>query len=292
MQAAIGWLRNQTFNGKQTSVTDWANQWRASHQKLAGLSKTEAMVAEKIAVTDITASMSKHALAVLEHPVTKQSFGVVPVSIKTVELAKLVVFQRTVNLTYAGQLQSALGPNATADDVFHFALPTDGRYDPPVNVGLVGGGPNSVTYAFVSPSNDLRALQPLVLDPTAVPGLDVNGRVQGLAGVAVGYGANYLSAMRVGPRLILKNGTHRAFALLAAGHTHAPMLIEEIPDGEEREHLPPDVLADPDAYLVAPRPPLLSDYLNDDLRVIALVPRTLRTIRVTLSYDEGGIPGV
>ena len=119
----------------------------------------------------------------------------------------------------------------------------------------------------------------------------MSGRVKHVVVVAVGYGTNHLSAMRVGSRLILDDGTHRAYALLASGHTHVPMLIQEIPEGEEREHLPPDVQADLDGYLKSPRPPLLADYVSDTLRVVVHVPRTMRSIGVTCLYEEGGVPG-
>jgi hypothetical protein len=291
MNGSVAWLRTQTVEGKKTDVSELAGRWRTAHSKIVALGKTESMIADGISVTNLPESLAGLAKAVLEHPVTKQSFGLVPTSIKSVELGKLVVFQRNVNLTYASELQSALGSNATEEDVFHFALPIDGRYDPTTNVGQVGIGPNGVAYAIVSPSNDLRVLGPTILDPSQVSGFDINGRATHIVALAVGYGTNFLSAMRIGSRLILKNGTHRAFALLASGFTHAPMLVEEIPEGEEKEHLPAEVQADIDSYLTAPRPSLLRDYVNDELRIVAHVPRTLRSIRVTVSYEEGGIPG-
>jgi hypothetical protein len=45
-----------------------------------------------------------------------------------------------------------------------------------------------------------------------------------------------------------------------------------------------------DDYLKSRRPPLLSDYRQDDLRVVVHVPRTQRTVRVNAIWDESGIP--
>jgi hypothetical protein len=290
MSGSINWLRAQTIEGKQTDVSELARQWREAHAHVMDLTESEPMIADGIAVTPLPDGLVPLAEAVLEHSVTKQSFGTAPVSVGVVELGKLVVFQRNVNLTYAGLLQQQLGANPSPEDVFHFVLPTDGRYDPASNAGQVGMAPNAVSYAMVSPSNDLRVLQAAAIDPNQIVGWNVNGRVQHVVAVAVGYGSNYLSAMRVDSRLILKNGTHRAYALLASGQTHAPMLVEDIPTGEEREHLPPDVQADMDGYLKSPRPPLLSDCMQDDLRVVVHVPRTQRTVRVNAIWDESGIP--
>jgi hypothetical protein len=149
MNGSVAWLRTQTVEGKKTDVSELAGRWRTAHSKIVALGKTESMIADGISVTNLPESLAGLAKAVLEHPVTKQSFGLVPTSIKSVELGKLVVFQRNVNLTYASELQSALGSNATEEDVFHFALPIDGRYDPTTNVGQVGIGPNGVAYAIV-----------------------------------------------------------------------------------------------------------------------------------------------
>lgn len=290
MNGSINWLRTQTIEGKQTDVSELARQWREAHAHVMERTSSESMIADGIAVTPLPDGLVPLAEAVLEHPVTKQSFGTTPVSVGVVELGKLVVFQRNVNLTYAELLRQQLGSDPSPEDVFHFALPTDGRYDPVCNAGQVGMAPNAASYAMVSPSNDLRVLQAALIDPNQIIGWNVDGRVQHAVVVAVGYGSNYLSAMRVGSRLILKNGTHRAYALLASGQTHAPMLIEDIPTDEEREHLPPDVQADMDGYLAAPRPPLLADYMQDDLRVVAHAPRTQRTVRVNAIWDESGVP--
>ena len=214
-------------------------------------------------------------------------------SIEIVELEKLVVFQRTVNLSYVAELQQALGQDPDEEAVFHFVLPTDGRYDPVVNAAPIGPGPmGPLAFAMVSPSQDLRVLKTAMLDPAQVEGFNINGRATQIIALAVGYGTNYLSAMRVGTRLILNNGTHRAYALLAAGHTHAAMLIQDIPPGEEKDHLPAPVQAELDAYLSSPRPPLLRDYLDEALHVVVHVPRTARSIRVVLNYEEGTAPGM
>jgi hypothetical protein len=62
-----------------------------------------------------------------------------------------------------------------------------------------------------------------------VDGLDFAGVPKYVVAIAVGYGANFLAAAHVEGRLILWNGSHRAYALRAAGHTHVPCLIKGCP---------------------------------------------------------------
>jgi hypothetical protein len=289
----IQYIRSQTMDGEQADVSGLASQWRASRDRIAQLTVTEAGIADKPGTSPVPEELAPLADAVLQDPVTKQTFGLMPPSIQVVELDNLVVFQKTVNLTYATQLQSLLGDDAGPEDVFHFAMPIDGRYDPTPNAAPIGAGPaGPLLWGLVSPSMDFRVLQTTMLDPAQINGLNANGRPTHVIAVTVGYGANLLSAMRVGSRLLLHNGSHRAYALRAAGHTHAPMLIQEIPAGEEDELLRPEVQQQKDLYLSHRRPPLLRDYFDGDLRVVAGGRRTAKQVRVQIGYEEGPALGV
>jgi hypothetical protein len=114
-----------------------------------------------------------------------------------------------------------------------------------------------------------------------VDGLDFAGVPKYVVAIAVGYGANFLAAAHVEGRLILWNGSHRAYALRAAGHTHVPCLIKGVSRRDELEaEGQPDVNANPERYLTAPRPPILRDYFDDQLRLIAHVQPTVRQVQV------------
>ena len=76
-------------------------------------------------------------------------------------------------------------------------------------------------------------LDATLLEPGQVTGLDAVGVPSKLVVLSVGYGSNYLSAISVGGRLVLHNGSHRAYALRAAGQTHAPCLVQHVSRHEE-----------------------------------------------------------
>ncbi len=289
----LGFLKTQTLEGQTAEVGELAEQWRAASARVKQLATTEAGVADDPPTAALPSSLTGLAEKVMQDPVTRQSFGITQNEIKMVELDRLVVFQKQINVTYAGELQAALGEGPSDEDLLGFALPIDGRYDPTPNVAPIQFGPvGAQVWGAVSPSMDYRVLSTALLDPAQVSGMDINGRPSHIIAAAIGYGSNYLSAMRVGSRLILRNGSHRAYALRKAGHTHAPVLIQNIPDGEEGEHLPPDVQLQRDLYLSDPRPPLLRDYFDDDLHLVVHVPRKTRQLRVVVTYEEGGAPGV
>ena len=112
-----------------------------------------------------------------------------------------------------------------------------------------------------------------------------------LVGLFVGYGSNFLNAIHAENRLILGNGSHRAFALRDLGITHVPCVIQRVSRRDELELVGSgDVQQNPDRYLKAARPPLLKDYFDPALRKIIPVVRKHRIVRVSFGYEQGDIP--
>lgn len=292
LSEAVHFLQTQTLEGARADVATLADRWRAANAAARRLVDTEAGAADGPPTADLPPELHAHGQRVLADPLVREAYGITPCEIKLVELDRLVVHQRTVTLDYVRELAAMLPLDSSDEDVFDFALPLDRRYDPPARVAPIQGGPNGPqAWAMLSPSTDYRVLQTTLLDPSQISGLDPTGAPTQVVAVVIGYGANLLSALQVGNRLILHNGSHRAFTLRQAGRTHAPMLVQTIPPGEEAEHLPDEVLENAAAYLTAPRPPLLRDYFDDQLRVVVHVPRKTRQIRVAVNYEEGFAPG-
>jgi len=109
--------------------------------------------------------------------------------------------------------------------------------------------------------------------------------------LVVGFGCNFLNAIHTEDRLILNNGSHRAFALRELGITHVPCVIQHVPGREELAIVgPPELSQNPDRYLTAQRPPLLRDYFEPVLRKIVHVPSKLRQIRVSFAIEVLDMP--
>jgi hypothetical protein len=203
-----------------------------------------------------------------------------------VELDRLVVYQKHIDITFVRQLQAALGPVPTAEKIFKTCLPYD-HPQPPVKWGRMQGN----RFVFVSSSNDLRFLGTMPMEAGNITNYPLPGSVVGVVGLAVGFGSNFMNAVYTGKRLILNNGSHRAYALREMGITHAPCIIQHTSSFDQLDVIASsDVAQDHDFYLNHPRPSMLKDYLNPQLRKVMDVHRRLRQVIVKFEVDEAFVP--
>lgn len=96
-------------------------------------------------------------------------------------------------------------------------------------------------------------------------------------GFAVALQKSYVQVAGLGGRYFLRDGYHRAYGLLAAGVRLVPALVREFNSFEEVA-LPAGLL--PQGAYLGNRPPLLTDYLNDDVSADTQVPITQKMIVV------------
>src|SRR5436309_12611002 len=109
---------------------------------------------------------------------------------------------------------------------------------------------HSDTFVLVSPSNDLRFLDSVFLEPSQVVGRSPTGAEAAIIGLVVGFGSNFLNAVHAENRLALANGTHRAYSPRSMGVTHAPRIIQHVPTRDELQAPATSALkANPDLYL-------------------------------------------
>ena len=174
----------------------------------------------------------------------------------------------------------------SAEDVARLAFGLDRT---PPQVQFMQNAPN--VYSAISPSNDFRFLESKVVAPTQIAGLDSSGRPFACIVLTIGFGSNYLNVLEVEGRLILNNGSHRAYALRDMGLTHAPCLVQEVTRREELDLVASgDVQQNPDRYVKVPRPPLLKDYFDPQLRKVVPVPRKNRLVRVQFGCEQSDVP--
>jgi hypothetical protein len=133
---------------------------------------------------------------------------------------------------------------------------------------------------------------PVVFDPTKNawilsspnPNLRVvanfNGPVgPGLTGFgfAIALQKSYPQVAGLAGRYFLRDGYHRAYGFLAAGISKVPALVKDFATFEE-VGLPQGLL--PQSAYLGERPPLLTDYLSDDVSVDTLLPITQKMVVV------------
>jgi hypothetical protein len=224
----------------------------------------------------------------LKDPLVRHNFNTVPTEVAFVELDRMVVYQKHIDLNFARQLESKLGPAPTEDQILKICLPYD-HPQPPVKWSRV----RRDKYVFMSPSNDLRFLGAMRMHPGHVKDYPPPGNLVGVVGLAVGFGSNFLNAVYVENRLILNNGSHRAYALRKMGITHVPCIVQHLSSRDELDVVgPSEVRHDPDFYLKHPRPQMLRDYLHPKLYKVMPVRRRLRQVTVRFEVEEHSVPAL
>lgn len=266
---------------------DLTDEWNAAAEYVVGLVKEEAGLADDPPRTKLGPEYEPLLIEFLKDPLIQNGFNTVPTEVAMIELDRLVVYQKHIDLTYVKQLQRRLSPTPGMEEIFRTCLPYD-HPKPPVKWLKQGD-----KFIFMSPSNDLRFLGTMSLKSKHITDYPPPGDLVGVVGLALGFGSNFLNAAYYKNRLILHNGSHRAYALREMGVTHVPCIIEHVSSKEEMEVVASsEVRSNPDLYLKHPRPPMLRDYFNPRLRKILPVHRTIRQITVKFDIEECYVPAL
>ncbi|MEW6302832.1 MAG: hypothetical protein AB1705_05130 [Verrucomicrobiota bacterium] len=285
----IRFMRGNAVNPPDEATL--ATQWQAAHDHIRELEKTEAGLADNPVLTPITDLRERYEPLLIEFfkdPLVRYGFNTVPTDIALVELDRLVVYQKHIDVTHVEALKAKLGPAPSDEVIFRTCLSYDHPY-PPVKWAKV----HNDTYVFMSPSNDLRFLGTMPLKSEHIANYPPPGSVVGVVGIAVGFGSNFLNAIHAEGRVILNNGSHRAYALRDLGVTHVPAIIQHVSSRDELELVASDeVQRNPDAYLKHARPSMLKDYFDPFLRTITPVHRRTRQITVKFEVDDAYVPAL
>jgi hypothetical protein len=288
LRAFLSFVRNRSSGGRRADLGALTDEWRAAARHICQLEKSEAGCADHPAIQPLPDTLEPLREQFLRDPLVEHGFNTVPAQVAIVELDRLVVYQHHIDLAYVAMLKEKLGPAPGGEKIFRFCLPFD-HPQPPAKWARV----HRDTYVFTSPSNDLRFLGVIPLHPEHITGCPPPGALVGTVGLAVGFGSNFLSVLSAFDRLILHNGSHRAFALRDLGYTHAPCLIQHVYSREELNVIASSAVAErPDAFVGQKRPPLLKDYFDPKLRKIVPVIRRLRQVTVKFQVDEGYVPAL
>lgn len=283
----LRFMSEEPIDARELDQKRLADDWRAASDYFGELSQREAGWADKAAMQPLPQALQLLTMEVLTDPIYQRAFTAVPVEIGLVELDRLVIFQKDINLAHVQRLQEGWGTNPSAEAVLRFCLPFDHRC-PSCRVGKV---PRKDELIFLSDSNDLRFLECVVLRPDELINFQPLGPIAGIVGIVIGYGSNYLNVISCEGRLVLNNGYHRAYTLRALGVTHVPCVVQMVTRREELSVVAGTALRrNPDLYLSAPRPPLLKDFFDARLsHIVRLAPKA-RQVRVGFTIEEISVP--
>ena len=273
-------------NGEEAIDASLAQEWRKANDHLRLLEASEAGWADSPPIGALPPGLHTYAELLRADPAFRQTHGFVPTEISIVELDRLVVFQKHINLTQVEIIKQELGANPGPEVIARIALGLS-RYSPPVRLIQTHD-----VFTFTCDSRDFRFLEPILLAPEHAP-TGFRGVPARCVALAVGFSPNCLSAIQAERRLILVNGSHRAYALRELGITHVPCVIQKTSRPEEIELIgQKEISQRSELYLKNPRPPLLKDYFDARLRRIVPVARARRLIRIQLRIDQSDVPTV
>ena len=264
------------------------DEWNAAGAVVRALEREEAGLADDPPMSSLGSEYEPLLIEFLKDPLVRHHFNTVPTDVALVELDRLVVYQKHIDVTFAGRLESELGPAPSRERIFRTCLPYD-HPQPPVQWSQV----RRDAFVFVSPSNDLRFLGALPLQSGNIARYPQPGTLVGVVGLAVGFGINFLNAVYAERRLILNNGSHRAYALRRLGVTHVPCVVQHVGSRDELDVVAAAaVRRHPDLYLKHPRPSMLKDYFDPRLHKVMPVRQRVRQVTVRFEVDETSVPGV
>lgn len=259
-----------------------AREWREAREHLRELEVRETGLADQPVLPELPDWMKYLAEEEMRKLAVERFLRYIPYRWALVDLDRTVVFQKTINLGFVKELTTGLPEVPTEEDSLRLCL-GQGRKPPAINVIRL---PEN-TYLFSSTSADMRVLEVTPIDPAVVQAHATPGFPSSVLAVFVGFGLNLISGIAVRNRVILVNGSHRAYALRSRGVTHVPCLLGEVSHDDELDLVAPaEVKKNPDWYLKAARPPLFKDYFDPQLRKIVQVQRNNRLLQVHINCQQ------
>jgi len=278
-------VRRRTEGGPQADEGELIRLWRAAASRYRDLEALEENIADTVEIRELTAAMQPLADRVVDDPHFRKVYASLPCAFGLVELDKLIVYQQDVMIDHVARVRERLGANPTDEALFKLCLPFDHAV-PEVRIGESAG-----RFIFHSPSTDLRFLGAELLRPDQLRDFVPNGPAAGVIALVVGFGSNYLNVVRVGKRLVLNNGYHRAYALRALGFTHAPCVIQAVSHLDELGFAGSSLIdANAELNFGAPRSPMLRDFFDAELAHHVRTPRMRRQIQVSYNASRLNVP--
>lgn len=260
--------------------------WDRAAKLIATLQTTEGGRADRPTLERLGSEYKEVLTTFLKDPLIIHGFNTLPTEVVLVPLDQLVVWQRHIDLTHVERLCHTLSPGMGREELFRVCLPPEHRR-PPVEWCRTGDR----KFVFRSPSNDLRFLGTMDLEEENLREYPPPGAIVGVVGLAVGFGSNFLNAIMCEGRLLLNNGSHRAYALRKLGYTHVPCIVQHASSRAELELVASSMVRkDPDPYLVAPRPSMLPDYFHPELQLTLPIHRRARQITIRFEIEEEYAP--
>lgn len=265
-RALIGWMAPEqarlSLAGRRMDQVDrqeFAERVERAHLAVASRSPG---VDQTLAVSPLPDALSGHIDSLRQNPLCAQYFRE-SWQIAMVDLSAVCAAQPHVYTDHATERVVGVDP-ADVTSLARVSLPIP----VPTTTLAAQFDESKQAWIFSSPNPNLRIAGHF--QAQAQPGVNVFG-------FAVALSASFLQVAIYRDRYLLRDGYHRAFGFLKSGITRVPAFVKEFTTFDELA-LPRGMLS-LDAFL-GDRPPLLPDYLNDEVSAEVVMPATQRVVLI------------
>lgn len=279
----LRFVRTNAFAGRMIPETALVSDWMRASQTMAELLHRESGIADGPAATALPAELDDEGEAALRQPALQSALLHTPSRWAMVELDRLVIFQKRINLARVKEIQRELPESPSVRDLFRLAA---GNPTTPDVIEATQIREGIFSFSCRRPYADIRPLHVGILsnDLQSIH-LRVPGAMLSVVGVVMGAPVSSMSALEIGGRLVLCNGTHRAYAVRELGVTHMPCLLRAVANEALLDVVAPaDIARNRPQYLRSARPPVFKDYLDERLcKLLGTIPyRSLWHVQVSV----------
>ncbi len=137
LQRYLDYMQDTVIGGAQMSRTALVDEWRAANDYWYELEKSEAGIADKVDIRDLDCGLKPHVDEVMASSRYRRGFNELPTRFAMVELEKLIVSQRHVDIHHTERLSARLAADRSLEKLFWFCMPVRGE-ETPVDMRRLG----------------------------------------------------------------------------------------------------------------------------------------------------------
>jgi hypothetical protein len=269
---ALKFVRMQNI-GNASRTSDWVESIHLAREVAGRVSgRMECKPETKEISPEFRSRLSK---LEAESMFKQHSAGMKSLSFALVELSKVHTFQTMINIEYANSLMANAPEADDLEGTLKFCLPTESER--PKTPMTTSYNPNSNTFSAVTDNLDLRILgNTHTEDP-------VNHTP--IAGFYYGFSLPHTTVVEYKGVMLLKNGCHRAYALLKKGHRFLPCLLGTTELFQVTGAQVPGTF--PLSTIISDKSPILSDFDTD---AAVAVPRRRVKVMATIHAEVQVVP--
>src|SRR5213083_751681 len=105
----LGFVQSLVVDGQAADLGDLTEEWRKANDHVRTLESTEAGIANDPPIRELPHDLARLAGELARDPLFRRAFRFVPSRIALVEVDRLVVFQKSINLHYVEELKARVG---------------------------------------------------------------------------------------------------------------------------------------------------------------------------------------